>query len=573
MPRASRGSLLDKMFDPAMMDRAEQAERLERFKAAWAKTLEATDAGDHEVRRRSFEDGSGHYHLVKGAGQKRRVLNWLTSAEGRSAVKAAGAGGLAAGLERDMEGLRGFLEADLRKDWTPSNPISTGIVPYDLEDLIKQLVPRDTPLRNDLMRMRGEGSARRYFRITGWTNSRSGGVASATPFFNSQTVSTSFGSLGLRRPPKISYAGDFNTIPYVELGFSDSVAWIAQFEALGLTDLRALSHTASMWAHLLGEEQALLFARGSQTGYEGAVSAPTVTAAGSNSGGSLASATYYFKVCAVAGFASTGLGQSVPSTEVNSGAITGPNGSVTITVTSEPTGALYYALYAGTASGAETFQYTFVGNSTVMKTYATGGAAPSGTDSTADANAYDGALTVYADPTKSGYVQRVNAPWSTSNPGVELDTMLNTMYVNNGADPEELWMSGAVRTELNQLMRIGGTGSGTFGAASGYRTTVVAGDDGVTMSTVVTGYLNPNTNRVVDIRVHRYMPSGAVWARTIAVPIQDANVPSAMYAVDVQPYMGVDWPDIQMSYDISTYQVGTVIHAAPAWNGMLLGVQ
>jgi hypothetical protein len=564
--------MLDAMFDPRQMSRAEQADRLEAFKAAWADSIAATDNGDHEVRRVSFQDGGGHYRMIKGAGQKRRVMNWLSSPEGQSVAKSAG--GASAGLERDLDAVRGYLEADLRKDWTPTNPISTGIVPYDLEALIKQLVPRDTPLRNDLMRMHGEGNARRYFRITGWTNSRSGGVASATPFFNSQTVSTTFGSLGLRRPPKISYAGDFDTVPYVELGFSDSVAWIAQFEALGLTDLRALSHTASMWAHLLGEEQGLLFARGSQTGYEGAVSAPSgVTAAGSNTGGSLASATYYARVAAVAGFAATGLGQSVSSTEVNTGAITGPNGSATFTVGTEPVGGLYYALYVGTATNTETFQYTFVGNSTVMTAYVTGGAAYPVADTTADPNAYDGALTTYADPTKSGYVQRVNAKWSTSNPGVEFDTMLQTMYVNNAADPEQFWMDGARRAELNQLMRVGGTGSGTFGAASGYRTTVVTGDDGVTMSTVVTGYMNPNTARVVDIEVHRYMPSGAVWARTIAVPIQDANVPAAMYAVDVQPYMGVDWPDIQMSYDISTYQVGTVIHAAPGWNGMLLGVQ
>lgn len=565
--------ILDQMFDSRVVGRADQAARLEAFKAAWAAVLEAADRGDHEVSKVSYAGGWSHYKLNKGAGQKRRIVGALRNPDVAQAVVKAAGGTAAAELGRDLDALRGMLEADLRKDWTPTNPVSTGIVPYDLEQLIKQLVPRDTPVRNDLLRVEGHGNARQYFRITGWTNSRSGGVASATPFFNSQTVSTSFGSLGLRRPPKISYAGDKTTVPYVEMGFSDSVAWLAQFEALGLTDLRALSHTAAMWAHLLGEEQALLFARGSQTGYEGAVSAPTVTAAGSNSGGSLASNTYYFKVCAVAGFASTGLGQSVASGEVNSGAITGPNGSATITVTAEPTGALYYALYAGTSSGTETFQYTFTGNSTVMKTYTNTGATVPGSDTTADANAYDGALTVYADPAKSGYVQRVNSTWSTSNPGVEFDTALNTMYVNNAADPEQIWMTGSMRTGLNQLMRIGGTGSGTFGAASGYRTTVVTGDDGVTMSTMVTGYVNPNTGRVVDLRVHRYMPNGCAWIRTVSVPIQDANVPAAMYAVNVQDYMGVDWPDIQMSYDISTYQVGTVAHAAPAWNGVLLGVQ
>ncbi len=571
MAPRSRGGILDQMFDSAQLDRAEQAERLEAFKGAWAKSLAATDAGDHEVERAEFDDSPGYYRLVKGAGNRRRIGKWLSDPDTMPTLKSAGAN---AAIMRDLEAMRGMLEADLRKDWTPTNPVSTGIVPYDLEPQMKELVPRDTPILNDLESRPGQGNARQYYRVTGWTNSRSGGIASATPFFSSGSVSTTFGSLGLRRPPKINYAVDKNTVPYVELGFSDSVSWLAQYEALGLTDLRALSHTASMWAHRLGEEQAVLFARGSGTGYEGAVSAPSgVTASGSNSGGSLASATYYFKVTAVAGFAASGLGQSVVSGEVNSGAITGPNGSVTITVGTEPVGALYYALYAGTSTGTETFQYVFTGNSTVMKTYATGGAAMPGADTTADANAYDGALTVYADPTKSGYVNRVNGTWSTSNPGVEFDTALSAMFVANGADPEQIWLTGSMRAGLNQLMRIGGTGSGTFGAASGYRTTVVAGDDGVTMSTIVTGYVNPNTSRVVDIRTHRYMPNGCAWIRTIAVPIQDSRVPASMYKVDVQPYMGIDWPDIQMSHDLSTYQVGTLVHAAPAWNGVLLGVQ
>ena len=134
MPRKS--SIVDLMFDSRQLSRAEQAERMEMFKAAWAKSLGATDHGDHEVRRVKFEDGSQQYRLIKGAGQKRRVMNWLSSPEGMSVAKAAG-GGAAQGLERDLEALRGMLDADLRKDWTPTNPVSTGIVPYDLEDLIR----------------------------------------------------------------------------------------------------------------------------------------------------------------------------------------------------------------------------------------------------------------------------------------------------------------------------------------------------------------------------------------------------------------------------------------------------
>jgi len=36
--------------------------------------------------------------------------------------------------------------------------------------------------------------------------------------------------------------------------------------------------------------------------------------------------------------------------------------------------------------------------------------------------------------------------------------------------------------------------------------------------------------------------------------------------------MALDWPVIQMSYDVSTYWMGTMIHYAPAWSGLILGI-
>jgi hypothetical protein len=212
-----------------------------------------------------------------------------------------------------------------------------------------------------------------------------------------------------------------------------------------------------------------------------------------------------------------------------------------------------------TVTGAQTITLT---------TYNSTSAVGTGVDTSASAQAYDGFLSIQSDPAKSGYVARVNAKFSTTNPGTELDTALQTMYVNNAADPDEVHMTGALRTEIGQLMRVGGTS----GAASGYRTNVVTGDGNVTMGTFVTGFVNQNTGKVLDMITHRFQLQGAVLIRSLSVPIPDANVTAPVVAVNVQDYMAVDWPTIQLTYDTSTYQIGTLLHYAPAWNGVLLGV-
>lgn len=312
----------------------------------------------------------------------------------------------------------------------------------------------------------------------------------------------------------------------------------------------------------------MLYSRGSGTGYEGAVAAPSnVSAVGASSGGTIGAATYYVYITALAGW-----GESVASTVVNTGALTGSTNEITITWT-EPTGALQYNVYVGTSTGPTncTLQATGVlGNTITLTAYAATATTVPTSDTTADANGYDGYLSILADPAASGYVSRVNANLSTSNPGVEFDTALTQMWTNNGADPEEIWTTGAIRTELNQLMR---EGNGNNGAASGYRTTVETGDNGVTMSTTVTGYVNPATGRVVDVNVHRFQPKGTLIFRSTSLPIQDAHIPAPSVAVNVQDYMAIDWADIQLSKDTSTYQVGTFVHHAPAWSGCLLGIK
>lgn len=508
--------------------------------------------------------------LIKGRGRQRAALERLETIE-----KAFGAGGANenADFGAELAAMRTDLMADIQKDWTATNPVGgTGLAPYDLEGPAKVLVPRYTPLRNSIPRTRGQGNARKFKRIDSYSNAGiPGGAANLSPFFDSSTQTATFGGPGnstFNRPQKINYTGSDWTYSYVELGFSDQVNWKPQFQGLGFDDLRSQSHTALLYSHLMGEERAMLYGRGATTGgYSGIVAAPTgVTLATAGTGGTVAAATYYVYVAAVTGF-----GQSAVST-VASQATVGATSTLSITTFTEPVGALYYNLYIGTTTGIANawYQGSFTGTAyTMTTTPVTSGTQTAGTDSSFQATAYDGFLTVQSDPTKTGYLRRLNGAFSTSAPGSEIDLALTTMYVNNAADPDEIYMSGAVRSSYNALMR----NAPSSGAANGYRTNVTTGDGNAIMGTVVGGHLNPNTGKVVNVLTHRFMPQGAVLLRSTSLPLPDAHIPAPVQAVNVQDYMGVDWPVIQMSYDISTYNIGTLIHYAPAWNGLILGVQ
>lgn len=543
-------TVLEDMFSTA--DPAQQVARLEQYKGALNKSYDDHDAG--RVR------WNPEIKTIVNAGEAESRVALLDKIE--KAVDVASVEGLGAQIAE--------LRGSINKDWTPTSPVASGLVPYDLEAPAKVLVPRETPLRNSLPRAKGQGSARQFKRILSFTNAGvPGGAANVSPFFSSATQTSTWGNPGnltLNRPQKISSTGDSQSIAYVELGFSDSVSWAAQFQGLGFDDLRGLSHTALLWSHLMGEERAILYGRGSTgNGYAGIVAAPSgITTGTATTGGTIAAATYYCYVAAVTGF-----GQSAVSTVVSQ-VTTGATSTLTVTVGTEPAGALYYALYVGTTTGIAnaTLQSYFTGNTKTLTSYSVTATTTAGTDSSFSAASYDGFLTVQSDPTKTGYLSRVNGAWSTTTPGTEIDTALTTMYVNNGAEPSEAWMTGAMMKAYSQLMRVGGAS----GAASGYRTTVVSGDNGVTIGAAVTAQVNPATQGTLALKVHRFMPMGACLLRSTRIPVPDSRVGAPVTMINVQDYMAMDWPNIQLTYDTSTYQMGTMEHTAPAWSGLLLGV-
>ena len=472
------------------------------------------------------------------------------------------------------------LQDDLYKDITVASP--GNLHPYDLEAPAKQLVPRFSPLVNEVARQKGIGTAREFRRILGYTNTGMGGVSDLTPFFNSESDSgtPTFGALALRRGQKISYAMDVKTANYVEMSLSDMVTYKAQFSNLGFENSRALSQLALLWAHKLGEEKAMLWGRGaSGSGYEGAVAAPTVStptsaAAGTGSG---FGTTVFVKVTSY-----TGQGESLPFAEQTSSTLTAGR-PLQIPITVQPTGAIAYGVYASTTTGTETFQGFFVPTSgnLVINTYVTGGRVVPSADGSSNANGYDGFLSVLSDPAQAGYFARFDVTY----PGMNINgnaTAANNvgdkpwqdafaaLYASVYADPEEAWINVQQRRQLADYVRAAGSG------AAAYRIAIPEPDaNGVRIGAIVTGLHNESspTDRMVALRVHPYMPTGASFIRSVRLDIPNSGIGDTTEVTSVQEYMSVDWPEIQFTYDASTYWYGTLVHYAPKWNACILGLQ
>jgi hypothetical protein len=576
-------------------DSAEIARRFDAYKGALDETATKTARGDFTP------------DVFGGpAAQPQSDLAVLAKALGRpDVVKAVSADALSS-FQSQIDVARAAM-GDLNKDFTLTSPLSTGYVAYDLEAPAKMLTPRPTPLRNRIARDKGQGTARRYKRITGLSGTGNSGAPALRPGLT-DTTQTNFANSGssnalyFNRGQKIAYVGDEATVPYLQFGLSDQIPWSAQFSGQGFQDIRQLSQTSVLYASMLSEERLLLGGRGTASGFVGALATPTGTVtltvrnAGTGETGNSANiATLNVTVTAATVFGETVLLASAANTGLS--AATGKVIDVQVAGLNVP-GAQAYNVYIGTAAGqssqyaancsistgtaAATPQFgkqvsTLVvasgsaGAVTVNFTGAgTGGMPNSGSQPPATANDssaqdYDGILSIVQDPARSGYVKNLGAAFS-SNPGNEYQQAFSVMYDNVKADPDEILMNGNDRRVLSDLIKLNAN-------SSAYRISLTNDNaHGATIGSVVTGIQNETTGKVVDLTVHPWLPQGVTPILSWTLPIPDTEVSDVWKSYNVQDYMAVNWPVNQFSYDVSTYWYGTFLCYAPAWNGCLTGI-
>ena len=487
---------------------------------------------------------------------------------------------VSAGLQNALAAQRLAMQ-DMQKDITLTSPLSTSFAAFDLEAPAKLLTPRPTPLRNRIPRKKGVGTSHRQKQILGYTGTGTGGVGNLWPGITQSSTAT-FGSINYERGPIISYAAQDLILPYNSYSLSDSVTFDANFSGLGYQDLRQLSSTSTLYATMLMEERMMLMARGTASGYSGALTAPTFALASPVASGSqtaLAANTYYVNVTADAGISGNGFGESILGTEASTAVASGD--VLTIAVSTPVVGALGYNIYVGTATGAANLKYqgtlkgtgTFtiqgagtqglVGNNAAFTT--TGAAASrAAADTSAYATGYDGILPTVLGP-NSGYNNAINSAFSTSNPGGEFQTAFASMYQNVKADPDVVLLNGNDRKQLSDAIK--------SGSNANYRLVINnPGEDGTTYGSVVTGLQNEVTGKAVDLMVHPWLNQGVAPILSFTLPIPDTEVSDVWANYLVQDYMGIQWPVTQFSYDFSTYFRGTFFCAAPAWNGAVSGI-
>jgi hypothetical protein len=483
-----------------------------------------------------------------------------------------------AGLNNAIAAQRLAMQ-DVQKDITTSSPLSTSFAAFDLEAPAKLLTPRPTPLRNRIPRKKGVGTSHRIKRITGYTGTGTGGQGQIWPGV-SESTTTAFGSINFERGSKISYTADDIILPYNSYSLSDSVSFDANFSGLGYQDLRQLSSTSTLYATMLMEERMMLMARGTASGYAGALSAPTVTITHPSAGTgqvALADNTYYVYVTADAGVSSTGFGESV-TTSVTS--VTTSSQVIKISVSAPVTGALGYNVYIGTTTGAANAKYqgtfksltgfivgsgsTSAGDTIVYSTASTILASRAASDTSAYATGYDGILTTVLGA-NTGYNNNINTTFSNTNPGTEFQTVFANLYNNVKADPDEILLNGSDRKQLSDAIK----GS----ANANYRLQISQDEtSGVVFGSVVNGIVNETTGKSVPMTVHPWLPQGVAPVLSYTLPIPDTEVSDIWANYLVQDYMGIQWPVTQFAYEFSTYFRGTFFCAAPAWNGVVSGI-
>lgn len=458
--------------------------------------------------------------------------------------------------------------------WTLTNPLNVvpfgaqGLVPYNLSPVLQMLVPRELKLRNSVPRIKGVGEALNFRSITGVSNSASGGVSNFNTFFSSASTSATIGGLALNRPGLIQYAATSYTLPYAESGVSDYVTMQAEFAGQGYTSLRSLSAMATLWSTLLGDERNYLggVVNTTTVGSAAAVAAADASVSGTPLPGATATAVYVtFTSGAVAAGAT---GESKAITATGTVTTTAGQGIKLTSLTNVPAGTVavnIYANYSGTYYKGTT---VIAANGASPATWATVAALPSTSvdNGSNTPNGYDGFISVLTNSSLTGYSNAVNGALSTTSPTTEFQSAFQSLYTSIAADPDVIYTTPSIRKAVAASLQSSG------GSSTGFRITYEGGNEGIGVGSFVNGVVNEVTGKMVALETHRYMPAGVALIVSNQVPFPDSGVANAWEFHNVADTIILEWPQIDLNYAMSSYTYGVLAYRAPAFSGILTGI-
>jgi len=455
----------------------------------------------------------------------------------------------------------------------------TGIIGYDLHAPAQVTVSTMTPVVNTTPRVTGPGIDVHHFKtITdfGWSASNA--------YFPGVVDENS-------TPSEITYTikNLYNVFKTIAQG--NSVSMQAQFRGRSLEgDVKARRMAELLYALKLTEEQWLIYA--SDYLWNPATPlAPTTT----TTGGSVAANTYYISVSA---FNVNGETFATPaSTTITT---TGAASTISITIFTQPA-ATGYNLYVGTVTGtrykqiAANYASTAVpsqsipnlnGNMTITlnSLTASGSTVPVANTAVVAVSSstygsvpltFNGVLALIFGAGNTAYAAVNGAPnntftavgtfsqnvtynylgLNTMNPHViqpaaangrlsytDIKQLLLQMFLDSRADPDFLACSPADNQTVTDLLY----------NASNARLMIMPTPDGVSNLTAgarVSQFLNPTTNKVINVEVWPYLPQGTiiVGSRVMPFPVPGFDGP-VMKVISNIDYMGLDFPPTKSNF-------------------------
>ena len=533
-------------------------QRVERFEA-YKSALSAVHSNTLTAHRRGELSFSPTTGITKTASVATRTEEALTD------LSKVVSGDQLAAVTSALAGIQ-----DVSKNISLTSPLNntvsgiSGLVPYDLDPVLSLLIPKELYLRNSTARIKAQGQALEFRRITGLSNAGVGGVANLSSFFNSNTASTSFNGVTLNRPTQIVYAADKIVKSFVEQGLSDSVSLQAEFAGQGYTDLRQLSHTSLIWSHFLAEERNMMNAVSTALSTSGL----TFTAANDATGTGLpATSTSAVAVTLSSAYGETASLSAGTVTNATAGqgvkvTFTGtiPAGTVAINTYVTVGSQVYKTSTPSTASGVTALAYAATSQAVPStdgsyNTYAAGANGGSG---------YDGWVQTFS--TLGGYQNALNGTISSQSTADDfLQSAFISLFNTTMGDPDVVITTAAVRRALAKAIQ-------TSASTSSYRLNYETGSDGIVLGSLVQAVQNQATGKMVDLVTHRFAPAGVALVHQKQLPFPDSGVSQTVEAHNTVDSMIIEWPQIGFSYDISSYTYGALAFRAPAWSGIITGI-
>jgi hypothetical protein len=486
-----------------------------------------------------------------------------------------------------LQSQMGELMAGLGKSFTTGSPVSTGLVPFDLEAPSHLLYWFDTPLRAKLPRLPGRGSSHRTKVITAITGSQTSASAPITdPTLSEITNFSSWPNSNLG--PSGAQVGVDVNIGYSFLGRNENLSWLAQFAGVGFEDITSLANLILMHEAYFDEEYLNIAGSSHAITAPASVSLTVRTAVTGETAISNGDGTHNWVTASACNY----YGETANCTAVDAGAIS-TSQVVDVVITPGTTSAgqqfrLYFQI-AGTPFARATAafvaqcggtKYTLQGAMPSNSTTPHPLAADSGTGAS---TRWDGLISVISGSAAANSVYPAGFLGSYVNTNVQamlslnvLNTALKGMYDNSNAygtgagafraSPEELICEGFDSANLSSDVAKNSSGTN-------YQLLIQQGDmAGVLHGTAVSQVVNPVTRRIVNITVHPGWLQGTAVLTQWTTP-QAARNGNVFEMRMCQDLLSVAWPVIDPTYRYSIFEYGTFFAQAPQYSGLLSGLQ